>query len=87
MRIVLVYREHSEDRRWVEEFLHDYQARTGRDIEVMDPDSPAAISFCSAYDIMRYPALIAIGNDGTVYEQWNADNWPQIDTVSGLASL
>lgn len=86
MRIVVVYRAASEHRMAVETFLHDYHFRTGRDIEVMDPDSREGMSFCRLYDIVEYPTIIAIGPDGAMYQQWRGANLPTISEVAMAAN-
>ncbi len=85
MRVVMVYREKSEQRRAVEEFLHDYEYQTGRAIETLDPDSREGRSFCRAQDIVEYPTLIAVGPDGQQVQMWRGLPLPTISEVSFYA--
>lgn len=82
MRVVVVYRENSEHRRAVEEFLHDFERQTGHEIETMDPDARDAQDFCRVYDIVEYPTLIAISDDGQVQNNWRGLPLPTISEVS-----
>lgn len=73
MKLTLVYREASEHRLMVENFLRDYKFQTGGDIAVLDPDSAYGSSFCRLHDIVRYPTLVAIMPDGSVYRMWQGE--------------
>ena len=82
MRLVMIYREASEARQSVEDFLRDFKWQTGREIETMTPDDRAGASFCETYDITRYPTLIALGPDGTEAAKW-VGTLPTISEASG----
>jgi hypothetical protein len=45
----------------------------------MDPDSNP--SFCETYDIVEYPTILALGNNGEVRESWRGRNLPLINEV------
>jgi len=73
MKLVMIYREASEARQGVEDFLRDFKFQTGREIETLNPDSPSGAAFCETYDIVEYPTLIALGPDGTEAAKWRGD--------------
>ena len=78
----MVYREKSEVRMAVEDFLRDFKFETGREIETMTPDDRAGAAFCDTYDITQYPTLIALGPDGTEAAKWEG-TLPTISEASG----
>ena len=39
MRVVIVYKDNSEYTRSVYDFLRDYEARTGKQLETINPDT------------------------------------------------
>jgi len=82
MRVVVVSKENTDYARAVTEFLHDFSYRTGHDIEVIDPDTAAGTSFCEVYDIVSYPTMIAIADDGSMQQTWNGLPLPTISEVS-----
>lgn len=86
MRIVIVYREASEHRMAVESFIRDYRFRTGKDIETINPDTRDGMSFCRLYDIVEYPTIVAIMNDGSVYHSWRGQHFPTISEVATIAN-
>lgn len=86
MRIVIVYREASEHRMAVESFIRDYRLRTGHDVETIDPDSRDGMSFCRLYDIVEYPTIVALTDDGRVYQTWRGSHLPLISEVATVAN-
>ena len=82
MRVVAVYKDQTDYARDVETFLRDFTAQTGHTIETIDPDSPAGIDFCTAYDIVEYPTLIAIADDGSMQNTWSGLPLPTVMEIS-----
>ena len=83
MRVLLVFKEYSDKAREVFEWIEEFERRSGRKVEKMNPESKDGESFCVAHDIVEYPTVLAIGEDGKVYEQWSGVPMPQIDTMIG----
>jgi hypothetical protein len=83
MRIVILYRPSSEHGRQVESFIQDYRNRhaTGR-LEVLDIDSRDGGAFASLYDVMQYPAILALSNDGSVLRSWEGAMLPLMDELA-----
>ncbi len=82
MRVVAVYKSETDYARSVEDFLRDFEAQTGHQLEAIDPDSPTGIDFCNAYGIMEYPTLIAIADDGTMQNMWSGLPLPTVMEIS-----
>lgn len=82
MRVVVVYKQQTDYARRVEEFLHDFQYQTGHELETLDPETPDGVSFCKAYDLLEYPAIIAISADSQVQNLWKGLPLPTISEVS-----
>ena len=82
MRIVCVWRRESDYGRSMEEWLTEFERRTGTEIETIDPDSRDGAGFCRAYDIVEYPTLVALDNDGSVLEIWRGQMLPTFDEVN-----
>ena len=79
MRVVCVYRDNQDYTRTVTEWLENFRRQTGREIETVDPDRNP--SFCETYDIVEYPTIIAIGNNGEIHNVWKGLNLPLINEV------
>ena len=82
MKITIVYREESDHAREVFDFLRDFEKRKGQTIEEINPDSPRNEFFIQAYDIIEYPTILALTDEGKVLNQWRGRPLPMIDEVS-----
>lgn len=79
MRVVCIYRENEDYSRSVDEWLESFYRQTGREIETMNPDKNT--SFCEAYDVVEYPTILALGNQGDVHASWRGKTLPLINEV------
>lgn len=82
MRVVAVYKEATDYARQVDDFLRDFTRQTGAELEALDPDTSEGDSFCRTYDIVEYPSLVAISEDGTLQNLWRGVPLPTISEVS-----
>lgn len=83
MKVVILYRTHSEQATNVESFIRDFQTshRSGR-LEVLDVDSRDGMAMATLYDVMQYPAILALRDDGSVLKSWEGDALPLMDEVA-----
>ena len=79
MRVICIYRDNQDYSRAVTDWLADFHRQTGREIEAMDPDTNT--SFCEAYDIVEYPTILALGEQGDVRAMWRGQKLPLINEV------
>ena len=86
MRVVVVYKNDQDYTRIVDDFLTDFARQTGRVIEVLNPESTEGELFCRAYDIVEYPTIIALSNDGQLQNMWRGAILPTINEVSYYVS-
>ena len=84
MRVVCIYRDNQDYTRSVDEWLENFRRQTGKELEIMDPDRDA--NFCQVYDIVEYPTIIALDNQGSVAAIWQGRTLPFINDVSYYAS-
>lgn len=86
MRVVVVYKEATDYTRSVETFCDDFARRTGKVLETLNPETLEGEQFCRTYDIVQYPTIIALSNDGQVQNTWVGTLMPTISEVSYYAS-
>ena len=79
MRVVCIFRDNEDYTRSVTDWLENFRRQTGKEIETMNPDENA--SFCETYDIVEYPTIIALGNNGEVLAMWRGRSLPLINEV------
>jgi hypothetical protein len=83
MRVAVLYRSHSEHERQVLEFEREFEHRAGRSLELLDVNTREGSSMASLYDVMKYPSVLAVSNEGVVQHVWdNSDSLPLINEVT-----
>jgi Cu2+-containing amine oxidase len=82
MKAIVVYKSESDHARVVEDYLRDFKMRTGREIETVNPDTSDGAGLCRAYDIVEYPSVLAMTDDGQVLSSWRGLPLPTISELS-----
>lgn len=86
MRVVAVWRNNTDYARTMITFLEDFARQTGHTIEELDPDTREGELFCRAYDIVEYPSVVALSDDGQMQQLWKGTTLPTISEVSYYVS-
>lgn len=82
MKTIVIYKDNADYTREVTDYLRDFKRQTGHDLETLDPDTPDGADFCRAYDIVEYPTIVAISDDGVMQNLWRGRPLPTISEVS-----
>lgn len=82
MKVVVLYRPNSDHARIVEDFAADLGRRYDARIDLISLDTRDGSSTASLYDIMQYPAVLALTNDGQLIKDWQGTNLPLMNEVS-----
>lgn len=82
MRVVVVYKDQTDYARTVLDYLRDFEHQTSHILENIDPDTASGTQFCETYDIVEYPTIIAISDDGVMQNEWSGLPLPTISEVS-----
>ena len=85
MRVVIVYKENSDHAREVIDYFRDFKRQTGKMLEEIDPEKRENIGFVEAYDVVEYPTILALTDDGQVVNSWRGTPLPMINEVSYYA--
>jgi hypothetical protein len=83
MKVLVLYRPKSEHGRTIEEYIRDLRSHS-RDLklEVLNIDSRDGSAIASLYDIVRYPAILVLANDGYLQKSWEGlDDLPLMDEI------
>ncbi|HSW99577.1 MAG TPA: hypothetical protein VLH38_00925 [Patescibacteria group bacterium] len=85
MKLLVLYRPDSEHSTDVETFVRDFQRQyeAGRKIELLSLNTRDGAATASLYDIMTYPAILALANDGSVLNVWQGAPLPLMAEVAG----
>lgn len=88
MKVLVLYRPNSEHGRSVEDFIRDYQSRHGsHHFEVLNIDSRDGSATATLYDVVQYPAILVLQDDGYVQKMWEGGHLPLMDDVAAYASV
>lgn len=79
MRVVCVFRDNQDYTRTVTDWLENFRRQTGKEIETMNPDENT--DFCETYDIVEYPTILALDDNGSVMGMWRGREMPLINEV------
>lgn len=82
MKTFIVYKEASDHGRAVTDYLRDFTRQTGKQLETVDPETREGIATCEAYDIVEYPSVVALGDDGVMQNMWRGLPLPTISEIS-----
>lgn len=82
MRLIIIYKDESDHARPVLDYLRDFKRQTGHDLEILNPDTPEGDDFCRVYDIVEYPTMLAISDDGQLQNMWRGLPLPTISEAS-----
>jgi len=82
VRTIVIYKDQSDYAREVTDYIRDFHRQTGHELETMDPDTAEGTDFCRTYDIVEYPSLVALSNDGQLQNLWRGLPLPTISEVS-----
>lgn len=87
VKLLVLYRPNSEYEREVESFVRDFQRRydIGRKIEMVSLNTRDGAATASLYDVVAYPAIMVLADDGSLVNMWQGMPLPLMDDVAGYA--
>ena len=89
MKVVVLYRPNSEHERPVSEFTREFERRFHgqEELQLVNIDSRDGNATAMLYDIVRYPAILVIQNDGYLQKSWEGEQFPMLDEVFSYAHV
>jgi len=85
MKVLVLYRPNSEHGRETEEYVHDYQSRHSDRVEMVSVDTREGSALASLYDVVQYPAILVLREDGYPQQMWQGAALPLMDEVAAYA--
>jgi hypothetical protein len=82
MKVVMLYRPKAEFSRQVEEFAKTLEDEHRARIKLESLNTREGASMASLYDIIQYPAILVLGDDGHLVKSWEGKDFPLKDEVS-----
>lgn len=81
----MVYKDESDHARTVTDYLRDFERQTGKQLIVVDPESRDGAGFCTTYDVVEYPTIVAVDDNGVIQNMWRGTSFPTISELSYYA--
>jgi hypothetical protein len=82
MKLLVLYKPKSEYARSVEEYIDDFGRLYPKvEVETLDAESIEGVNKCVLYDILEYPALLALSDDNSLRNMWLGKMLPQKQEV------
>ncbi len=84
--MLMLYRPNSDHSRVVEEFVRDFsrQHMDGK-LDLVDLNTRDGSSTASLYDVMQYPAILALTDEGQLIKEWEGRSLPLMTEVAYYA--
>jgi hypothetical protein len=86
MRVVILYRPHSDYQGIAEDYARDYhQQHPDKELELVNLDEIDGAEMAKLYDVTRYPAILALREDGSMLKLWQDEHFPLLSEVDYYA--
>lgn len=82
MKVAVLYRSNSDHERSVLEYESEFEHRTNRSLTLYDVNTAEGADMAILYDIMQYPCVLALADDGQLLQMWQGGTLPLINEVS-----
>jgi len=83
MQLLVLYQPKSEFARVTEDYIQDFKRlHPDKEVVLMDVESVEGTEKAKVYDVLRYPALLALANDSTLQNAWSGEQFPLMDEVA-----
>ncbi len=81
MKVVVLYHKQSDHIGIVEEFKTDYKRFKGKDLELLELETPKGAYTAELYGVTQYPAFLALSDDGVMQKMWQGIPMPLMDEL------
>ncbi|MCA9347565.1 hypothetical protein KC930_03235 [Candidatus Saccharibacteria bacterium] len=82
MRVFALFRPNTDQETRLNELNRELFRRSNNQIEIVSVDSREGSELAKVYDIMRFPAVVAVDLDGHVQSLWDDESLPLINDIS-----
>ena len=82
MRVFCLYRPNSETERSVIELNAELKRRMNVELELISMDTVEGDRLAQVYEIMQFPAVLAVDSGGVLHKSWAEGNLPLLNELS-----
>ncbi len=83
MKIVVLYRPNSEHDTQINSFIREFSSRASdvKQPEMISIDTRDGWSIASLYDVIQYPAILVLKDDGQLQKSFEGSQLPLVNEV------
>ena len=81
----MLYHPFSDHSGLVTDYAAEFEHYKGKTVDLMSLESPEGANMAQLYDITRYPAVLAMTDDGGMRRMWQGTPLPLMDELSYYA--
>lgn len=82
MKVVILYHPESDHARTVESYARDFSRQTGQKVELISLETRDGSATASLYDVVQYPAILALNQNGEMLRMWQGPILPLMNELS-----
>jgi hypothetical protein len=88
MRTVILYHPKDEFAGMAEDYARDFHRKYAAkpEIKLVSLDEVEGTQMAELYDVVRFPALLAVGPDSQLQKMWQDQPWPLLDEVAAYSA-
>ena len=83
MKAVILYHQNSEFTRSLEAYVRDFATQQNQTIELVSLETVKGADLARLYDIVQYPALLVMQDNGALVKDWQGSQMPLMSEVAG----
>jgi hypothetical protein len=81
MRVLVLYHPKSEHEGKVLDYAHEYHTRQpDHELELLSLETKEGAQLAALYDVVRYPAILVIAENGSLLKFWQ-DDFPLMNDI------
>jgi hypothetical protein len=87
MKAIILYHPKSDHGGVVEDYARDFKRlKEGKEIELVSLETVEGSTLAKLYDITRYPAALALADDGSLIDAWQGEQLPLMVDLEAYAT-
>jgi len=85
MKVLVLYHPESDHGGQVEDFAHEYKRFKGKELELLSLETVEGAEMAKLYDVVQYPAVLAVAGDGQLQKLWQGQTLPLMAEIDQYA--
>lgn len=85
MRVIVLYHQNTEQESLVKDYVAEFERFKRAKLELMSLETVQGAEYARLYDVVQYPAVIAMADDGSMQRMWQGSGMPLMDELAYYA--